>query len=424
MKIPVIIMHEYLSRVKTKGFIIGTLIMPVMMLGLIFLPTYLMRLKTDDVKTIVVADPAGIYFDSLHQALSGDKTLRLIRAGDQESQDIKALSQQVLDRDYFGFIHIPMDVQEASKASFYSTNPSNFMLNREVKNALTNLVINLRVAETDMDRNEISRLIRSVDLETFKISREGQVAKDEGSSFMLAYILGFALYLGILIYGIMVMNSIIEEKTSRVYEVILSSIKPLPLLLGKLIGVSLLGVTQFLVWIGFGVLIFFYAGMILAGSGSGAGGAPSIEYLAILSQTPVSMWFFFVLYFILGYFSFAALYAIVGAAVNNQTEAQNIQSPITLLIVFTFMFMFFTINNPDSQLSVILSIMPLTAPILMMVRMSIHYPPMWQIGLSILMQIAGFFGLMIISARIYRIGILMYGKPPSLKELAYWIRQK
>ena len=281
MKIPVIIMHEYLSRVKTKGFIIGTLIMPVMMLGLIFLPTYLMRLKTDDVKTIVVADPAGIYFDSLHQALSGDKTLRLIRAGDQESQDIKALSQQVLDRDYFGFIHIPMDVQEASKASFYSTNPSNFMLNREVKNALTNLVINLRVAETDMDRNEISRLIRSVDLETFKISREGQVAKDEGSSFMLAYILGFALYLGILIYGIMVMNSIIEEKTSRVYEVILSSIKPLPLLLGKLIGVSLLGVTQFLVWIGFGVLIFFYAGMILAGSGSGAGGAPSIEYLAI-----------------------------------------------------------------------------------------------------------------------------------------------
>lgn len=420
MKILVIILHEYISRAKTKGFIIGTLIMPIMMLGLIFLPTYLMNIKTEDIKKIMVVDQPGMFFDSLKQTLSVDKTLEFIRAEEGQAPDIPALSKKTLNMKYFGFILIPPEVKTISQVSFYSTNPSNFMLMRTLNRALTDMVINQRVAETNLDRQEISKLIRPVNLETFKISEAGEVVKDEGSSFMLAYILGFALYLGILIYGIMVMNSIIEEKSSRVYEVILSSIKPLPLLMGKLIGVSLLGVTQFVVWIGFGVLVYLSTGIMMGG----AGGPAQVDYLAILAHTPSSMWIFFVVYFVLGYFSFAALYAIVGSAVNNQTEAQNIQSPITLLIVFTFMFMFFTINNPDSQLSVILSMLPLTAPILMMVRMSIHYPPMWQIGLSILLQILGFLGFMAISARVYRIGILMYGKPPSLKELAHWIRQK
>ncbi len=416
MKINVIIRHEYLSRVKSKGFIISSLIMPFMMAILLFLPHYLMRFQSDEIKKIIISDSTGTFFEEITQELAPDSLIQLI--ADPDLCSIEKLQEKVYKEKAFGFVIIPADVETSSRIFFYSINPANFSFARRIEQTISRLVIKRRTAHSDYDPQIMQQIMQNVNMETYKITKTGRATKDRGAGFGLAYILGFTLYLTILIYGMMVMNSIIEEKTSRIYEVILSSIRPFPLLTGKLIGISLLGLTQFLFWIAFGFFLWRFIQ-----PAAGASQFNIFDLSGIAGQIHPSLWFFFVFYFTAGYFCYSALYSIIGAAVNNQTEAQNLQTPITLTIVFSFLFMFFVINNPNSSLSIILSILPLTAPILMMVRLSIQFPPLWQIALSVSAQIIGFLAIIWIAAKIYRIGILMYGKPPTFKELFRWIKE-
>lgn len=416
MKINVIIRHEYLSRVKSKGFIISSLIMPFMMAILLFLPHYLMRFQSDEIKKIIISDSTGTFFKEITQELAPDSLIQLI--ADPDLCSIEKLQEKVYKEKAFGFVIIPADVETSSRIFFYSINPANFSFARRIEQTISRLVIKRRTAHSDYDPQIMQQIMQNVNMETYKITKTGRATKDRGAGFGLAYILGFTLYLTILIYGMMVMNSIIEEKTSRIYEVILSSIRPFPLLTGKLIGISLLGLTQFLFWIAFGFFLWRFIQ-----PAAGASQFNIFDLSGIAGQIHPSLWFFFVFYFTAGYFCYSALYSIIGAAVNNQTEAQNLQTPITLTIVFSFLFMFFVINNPNSSLSIILSILPLTAPILMMVRLSIQFPPLWQIALSVSAQIIGFLAIIWIAAKIYRIGILMYGKPPTFKELFRWIKE-
>ncbi|MBI3758666.1 MAG: ABC transporter permease, partial [Deltaproteobacteria bacterium] len=257
------------------------------------------------------------------------------------------------------------------------------------------------------DANRVNDLSRGIELDT--INRQGQ--REEGQTFFLTFGLIMAIYVSILVYGITVMRGVIEEKQWRIIEVLLSSVKPIELMLGKLIGIGLVGLTQFAVWALTGSLL------------SVLGTMPLMRFVKVPlpSLSPMLM-FFFVLYFILGYFLYATLYAMVGAIVSNEEDGQQMQIPVTMTIVIPIMISALVMQDPNSLSSTLLSFIPFFSPILMFMRISFQTPPAWQIVLSIVLNLATILALIWLAAKIYRVGVLMYGKRPSLPEVARWLK--
>jgi len=258
MKLLVIIAKEYMIRIKSKAFILSTIFMPIIMTVFMFLPAYLMKMQGEDTKKIVVIDSSGFVYEKLSNSFKEDSTLQFIEYDHTKKYNQEELIQTVIDENYFGFFVIPEKIEEISVVNFFTQNPSNFILNRSINRTISQIIIDRRIAESQIDKDMIMSITKETDLETFKISKEGKVSQDKGFSFFLAYALGFALYLSILIYGVMVLNSVIEEKNNRVYEIILSSIKSFALLSGKLIGIGLLGITQYTFWIISGIVLMVF----------------------------------------------------------------------------------------------------------------------------------------------------------------------
>jgi ABC-2 type transport system permease protein len=253
--------------------------------------------------------------------------------------------------------------------------------------------------------------MKPVDLKMFKIgasgeSKEGGVRQD----FMIAFALLFFLYMSVLFYGIFVMRGVIEEKQSRIIEIVISSVRPTQMMLGKVIGIGLVGLTQIGIWaISAGLLSLFGATMF-ASQG------------ATVPNIPMSLLVYFVLYFVLGFFLYATLYAMVGSIVSSEDDAQQAQFPVTMLLVVPMMIFGLVMSNPNSTSSIILSMVPFFAPTLMMMRIAVINPPVWQVILSMVIMVGTIFGLLWVAARVYRVGILMYGKRPSIVELGRWLR--
>jgi len=417
MKFKLIFKREFSTRIRSKWFKISTVLMPLMLLILTGLPHFLIQFQTDDIKEILVVDQTHVLVDQFIKSIETEKSIKIIAFNNKEVPSKDSLLKITREKDYFGVIIIPADVKTSSKFDFYCKNPSNFTLMRTIRQTLANNISELRIKESDYDPSIINQLTQYVHMEGYKIADDGQVKEEKGESFFLAYIIGFALYMSLLLYGSLVANSIIEEKNSRVYEIILSSVKPIEILTGKIIGICAVGVTQFLIWIVLGGIVLKQGNKMFDQSNM------LTNILSNISDTPLGIWMFFLFYFIVGFLTFASLFAVVGSVVNDQTEAQQFQTPLIIFIIIIFMLMFFVINNPETPISTVLSILPLTAPMLMMVRMAIQSPPIYQIILSMVFQLLGFFGMIYISAKIYRIGILMYGKPPSFKELIKWYKQ-
>lgn len=423
--------REYLTRVKTKGFWIATLVLPAAMAALVVLPSlFLARTKATHRMTIVdaigglgervAAELAAAERDAVREVVGGiegdrePETARfeatVVAAEPDAEAQARTLDARVLAGEIDSWIRVDAESLAAGNVAYRAESVSNFLTQRRLERALSEAFAATRLAAEGYDAARVVELTRPVDLTTLKVTAEGTSEEEGMSGFLLAYLLFFLLYLVVAIYGGLVMNGVLEEKSSRIVEVLLATTTPKELLYGKLFGIGAAGLTQLAVWMA--ALAVVTAPGVASALAFGAGTIP---------QVAPSVLVHFLFHFLLGFFLFAAMYAAIGAATNSVQEAQPLTGIVVPFLIAPMLFMVTVINDPDSTLAVVLSLIPTFTPLLMMLRIAVKSPPAWQIALGYVLTTVFVVGLMAVCARIYRVGILMYGKRPTFAELGRWI---
>jgi len=423
--IGIVAKREYLQRIRSKGFWIGTVIFPLFAVAMTVLPSLLlMRSKTT--QTIVVLDDTGRVSTQLSAERSKTappeprervrmakvEFIREVVQPDRKAQE-EALNQRALSKEIDAWIRITPEVLTGAPVEYHGRSTSNFMTQEVLEDRLTEAVRRVRLADAGYDPDKVGELSAQVDLKTIRVSKEGSRAEGGAGGFLFAYILFFMLFLSLLIWGQQVMNGILEEKGSRAVEVIISTVKPFQLMMGKLTGICLVGLTQFAIWLA--TMVVLSAPGIIGSLGNMPDDLkiPTLGPLVALQ---------FLLFFVLGFFVYASFYAALGAAFNSLQEAQQVAGTLGILFAIPAVLMPMIINAPSSTLSTVMSLIPLFSPVLMPMRIVTETPPAWQV-LTAYVLTAGFLTLMVwICGRIYRIGILMYGKKPTIPELLRWVR--
>lgn len=420
-----------------------TFLVPLLFIGMYAIIFYIF-IKSDemaDKKTVVVVDETGIF----HNKLKNTASIQFSYANTSFADEKKKLKDS--EDEHLYLLHIPAT---ADHVELLSQKKSGAGTISAVEDQLSNILQTERLTKAGIDTSVLAKAQAKVSVTAKQITAEGE--KDAGT--ILAYAVGFIasllIYMSLFIYGAQVMRGVIEEKTSRIVEVIISSVKPFQLMMGKIIGIGMVGLTQFLLWIILTIGLASVGGALLMNKADvkkvqtvqtanmspatsaamqTAGDNPGKDMGAMifkqLDAMPVAFTIvMFLFYFIFGYLLYSAIFAAVGSAVDNETETQQFMLPITLPLIFTFILsMNFVINNPDSTLSFWLSMIPFTAPIAMMIRIPFGVPG-WQLALSMLLMVGGFVFTTWLAARIYRVGILMYGKKVNYRELGKWLFYK
>lgn len=404
------------------------------MVGIFTLVAYLSQLNNDKIRTISVLDESGLFKDHFED---GDQ-LKYNMLAEVSLSEAKKLSEQA---ENYGLLYIPpiKNLDELSEAiTFYSEDSPSLPVMNSVENAIEEKANTMKLKEAGIDAGLIKELrIRvNANQETF----QGQETSKLGSILKLAFggVAGYLLFMFIIIYGNMIMRSVIEEKTSRIIEVIISSVKPIKLLLGKILGTSLAGITQFLAWV---ILLGIFSAIISSifgidptsvqasqqemlsqGMESGAQDVIRDVMLEINTLPIANLVIMFLLFFVGGYLLYASLYAAIGAAVDNETDTQQFMLPIIMPLILAIYVGFFTvIENPHGTVSQVFSYIPFTSPVVMLMRIPFGVP-LWQQLLSLFVLFATFIGTVWFAAKIYRVGILMYGKKASYKEIFKWLK--
>ncbi|HAT65432.1 MAG TPA: ABC transporter permease [Flavobacteriaceae bacterium] len=431
-----IIKREYLNKVRNKSFIIMTFLSPLLMVGIFSLVAYLSQLNNDKVRTISVLDESGLF---AHQFEDDDNLkFELLKGISLEEAKTKAEAEEV-----YGLLFIPKsdNIDDLSKRIvFYSEDSPSLMVMDNIEDVIQSKANAIKLKEAGIDSELIKNLRVNIDpqLETFR----GEETSKLGSGLKLIFggAAGYLLFMFIIIYGNMIMRSVIEEKTSRIIEVIISSVKPIKLLLGKIFGTSLAGITQFMAWvILLGVLSFVVTAIFgvdistiqspqqemmnqMQNNPEGMEGI-IVEVLREINNLPLTnLIIMFLFFFIGGYLLYASLYAAIGAAVDSETDTQQFMLPMLLPLILAVYVGFFTvIEDPHGTVSQVFSFIPFTSPVVMLMRIPFGVP-IWQQILSLVILFATFIGTVWFAAKIYRVGILMYGKKPSYKELIKWIK--
>ena len=420
-KIWSVIKREYLQIVKTKGFIIGTILGPVLMAALVLIPILAQLATVGEQKTIGVIDASAQVFPDLDKKLDykmKDGRRRYVLQEFAPTPEVHSrrsiLSRKVLAKEISAYLFIPTNILEGGESEYASLHVSDFEEIRRINEALNSVVIEKRLKTEGLDPQKVVQLIRHVGMKTIKVTEKGE-EEDTGGTFAVSYLLVLILYMTLFFYGAIIMRGVIEEKNSRVVEVVLSSLRPFELMAGKMLGIGAVGFTQYAIWALFGFSLTRYgrAWFLSAVPAATAFKMPSI---------PAYIFIYFVLFFILGYFLYGTLYAAIGAMVNSEKEAQQLLMPITMILIVPMLLMMLVMRSPSSPVSVVLSLIPFFAPILMLMRICILMPPFVQVAGSIILLVATVAVMIWITARIYRIGILMYGKRPGFAEILKWIR--
>lgn len=443
-KLLAVIKREYIERVRSKIFIVATLLGPLLMIALTIVPAVLMNIKTGGATRIAVVDESGRVYDRLRDSLvnrveaddddeedRGEAARR--RATNQQAQTIirgrfdvrpvdaagrslddirQELAASVRKNELDGYLIVPQDVLQGGKASYYARNTGDVFSTTQVRRSLSSAVIAERMKDEQIDESKVRRLQQPVGMNTDKVTASGS-ERDTGGGFFLPYIVGFLIYFTTIIYGQFVLAAVVEEKTTRISEVLFSSAPAFPLMLGKLIGVSLVALTQYVVWVGALLLFSLFGIGALAASGAD---------IALPTVAPSLVVYLF-LFFLLGYFIYATIYALVGAMVTTTQEGGMVATPVIFLLIIGFFLSFTVIRSPSSPFSFWVSLVPFFSPITMLVRIATETPPFWQIALSLIIGYATVVGLIWLAARVYRTGMLMYGKRATLPEVLRWVRQ-
>ena len=431
-KIFAVIRREFVTRAKTKGFIIGTLLFPVILIfifGGIFIFSALVKPSTQD---FVVIDQTGTIYERFVELLpdtlrNGEPKYQFSQRyadSGQLEETLAELQRHTIQKEIDGYLVIPADIYETREVRYSARSVSDFDELRELERALSRIVTNQRLEKLGFSPSEIRDQfdLGRVNLVSHQVTDGGEIQKNSGASFILTYVLAYILLILTMVYGQTLMRSVIEEKSQRITETIVSSVSPLDLLTGKLIGVCALGFVQ-LFTVGIMILgLVAYGEGILMGLGVNVG-----ELLGIVRdiQFSASIFGFMMFYFVVGFLFYAGLFAAVGAMVNTEDEGQQFQMPLIILIMLGYFLMFSVAKNPDTGSAYWLSLVPFYTPLLMFARIAVSDPVMPSgVYLSIFTMIGFTFLIIWFSARIYRVGILMYGKKPSLKEAIRWIRYK
>lgn len=415
----IIIAREYLERVKRKSFIISTILMPILMLGMMVAPTLIAIMSGPEERVIAVIDDSGVIAPTLQN--EGEITFRSF-SGDMA--DAKA------NEDYDAILVIGRDVvsQPKGSLSLYTRGAPSIQTEDYISSQLQRTIETLRIKQYDIaNLSQILDEVKvDVKLDTFRIDKEEEGATSSILSYILGTVTMFILYMFILLYGQMVMTSIIEEKNNRVLELVVSSVKPNDLMMGKIMGIGLVAITQIMIWavLLIGCSIWIMPGLISAASAT-EGNEGMATALAQLGDTGfmVNLLVYLILFLIGGYLFYSSIYAAIGSAVDNIQDASQLQSIAIVPIILALIISMTVVNDPNSSLAVWTSMIPFTAPMVMMARLPFGIPA-WQPLVSIILLALSFLGMIWVSAKIYRVGIFMYGKKPSMMELIRWINYK
>ena len=418
-KLWLIIKREYITRVKTKGFVIGTLIVPLIGIAFTLFVVSMVGHQSTQATRLAIIDQFGgiapvIAADLQAKQVNGKPQFNIDESIEKPA-DPDALQKKLRARINAGgldsYLMIPPDLTKSIE--LHTKNPGNFSMMGPITSAVNEAMVEARLNARGIHVDDISSLVSVADLQVIKVTKEGE-SVEKGQTFGIAIAIVILLYMSLLMYGIVTMRSVLEEKTTRTMEVLISAVSPSQLLAGKILGVAGVAITQFIIWSATVVLLGSYGVAVSAMSGGGS----------ILSgfHIPVSLMVWSVVYFLCGYFLYSALFAAVGAACSNEQDAQQLQWIAMAPLVCTMMIYWVVLTDSNSRTSVILSEIPFFGPVLMPLRVSLQTPPLWQLALSIVILLLSIAVVILASAKIYRVGILMYGKRPTLPEMFRWLR--
>lgn len=414
MKTFTIIKKEYRDIVKKKTFIIMTILTPVLMAGFMFLPIILSKIGRGE-KTIQIADFSGFIAKQVIEAskkeAKGILNFKSINVNNRDPKKIiDEYNKEILKKITDGLLYIPQDIKEKRKIYFYALNVSDFETNKFISSTIQNLVSKQILTEKQVDPELVKEATKEIRFETFKVKKRGVTKTSSGMDYMMSIFMLTILFSIIMMYGQLIMRGVIDEKNNRIIEVLISSTNTKNLFYGKIIGIGLAGLTQVALWMILGA--FFITRFSLGINKS------------ILDFLSLELSIYFIIFFIIGYFMYSILFSIVGASVNTDQEAQQFSTPIVFLLIIPFMIGIAVTQNPNTPFVIIASLFPLFAPTLMFMRISVAVPAFSQILLSIVISVLFIMFLAWLGAKIFRVGILMYGKKPSIKEIIKWIRYK
>ncbi|HEY9168783.1 MAG TPA: ABC transporter permease [Lutibacter sp.] len=432
-KLKLIIKREFLAKVKNKSFIVMTVLSPLMVVGLFSLIIFLNEKNAEEIRTIAFVDES----QKFSEAFEDSKAVKYI---DLTSLGIEQAREKTKEF-YYGLLVIPKSdsLNDLSKGiTFFSNDTPSLNVLSSIESKLEKKIRNLKIAELQIDVDKIKAIETKVTIAAENFS--GEKSSKIGSVLRMAAGGGFGylIFMFIIIYGTSVMRSVIEEKTSRIIEVIISSVKPFQLMMGKIIGNAMAGILQFIIWMVIGgILLFAITSYFGVGdvSTSSVQMAPEMVQqmqnssnndlqvvLQEIKNLPIlTMFFSFIIYFLGGYLIYSSIYAAIGAAVDSETDTQQFMMPVLMPLVIAIYVGFSVIENPHGPIALAFSLFPLTSPIVMLMRIPFGVP-WWQLITSITLLIITFIGMVWFAAKIYRVGILMYGKKPSYKEIYKWLK--
>lgn len=448
MKFFAIVKHEYKKIVLKWSFLIGTLLLPALAVGFMVVPAIIFSLKGEPLR-IVVVDPTGKIWPRLEANLSPERMIekakkaasdelvnfdvsqeeKLRNNAAQMGQDFRLISENSPDRnpdvirgelmakmssgEIDAYLLIPVNFDDPSAVyEFRSRKGGDFVSNSSFKDALNDAVRSQRLADANISEDRLAELSSKIIFDAKGVDETG-AEKDTTGLMIASFVIGLMIYLTLTIYGQAILGAVVEEKETRIAEILFSSARPFDLMMGKLVGVGLAGLSQLAIWVTTASLFIGFIAL-QADFQQFSGFIPTITPLMVL---------YFLIYFLLGFFIYASIFALIGSVVTSMQEGGQFSFPPILLLLIGFYFSFAVIRDPNSSLSFWVSIAPFFAPITMPVRILAEMPPFWQIGLSIVINVAAITILVWLAARVYRVGMLMYGKRATIPEIWKWIKQ-
>lgn len=419
----IIIEREYLNKIRNKSFIIMTFVSPLIVVAFALIIGFLTDVNSkSNAKDILILDESGLFgttftdTETIHYEYLKDKSLQEARA-------------EVLETSKYGLLYIPKE--ETAQKAFYSEESPSLSLVNELTGALEKTLFQYNLTQKGIDKAEIDSARTKITLQMENFTGEKTSEFDNVMKIAIGGVAGYLIFMFIIIYGNMIMRSVIEEKTNRIVEIIISSVKPFQLMLGKIIGTSLAGLTQFAIWLVIGGVLFALAPSLFeVDTPTATQAMVATESHSEISNIITALYHFpfletsgvFLLFFVGGYLLYSSLYAMVGAMVDNETDTQQFLMPILIPLMLAFYVgMFSVIEEPHGTISVVFSYIPLTSPVVMLMRIPFGVA-WWEVLISLLLLYITFFLVIKIASKIYRIGILMYGKKPTYKEVWKWLK--
>ncbi|HEX8747606.1 MAG TPA: ABC transporter permease [Pyrinomonadaceae bacterium] len=449
-KLLAIIKREYLQRVRSRMFVVWTILGPLMLVFFSVVPALVFGIKAGEPTRIAVVDETGKMYervraslvdesildkgqeessenspvrnlnstpdDSVRQAsraMSGSYRVESFNLNGRSTEDAaRELSGRVRSNQLDGYLIIPRDVLTTGRISYHGRNTGDVVTMDQIRGRVAKAIRDQIIAEANVPATIFADISRPVRMESQRITEKGS-ERDTGGGFILVLVIGFLIYLMLVTYGQVILSAVVEEKETRIAELLFSSVRSFTLMMGKLIGVSLVALTQYSIWAIVFILFALYGVGMLAASGV------PVE----LPQIPPSLIIYFIIFFLLGYFIYATIYALVGAMVTTAQEGGQVALPVIFLLMIGFYLSFAVMRSPNSSFAFWASMVPFWSPITMMVRIVTQQPPFWEIALSIAIGVVTILLLLWLAARVYRIGMLMYGKRASIPEVIRWVRQ-